>query len=220
MGGQLKTMRGQLATMDEQTRHLEASVGAAQSNATAAKEGAEATKRNIEMQISKERARITVDKPEKLSLGGSKPFGEVHYKIHIWAPTLAIIVEAQVWAYASESHDPSQWFKKSMEITSKDTRETTVISRRVLLLDLVDDELIRLINSKKRFVHFYGFIKYHDAFQSEKDIPHETTFSYTWEVGTDVEPPTVKGGFSPLPKMGERYISEWVKNPPGSNTET
>ncbi len=218
MGSQLRTMRGQLATMVEQTKHLEASVGAAQSNATAAKEGAEATKRSIEMQISKERARITVSKPDRLDLAKYKSYTQVSYTVEVWAPTLAIIVETKVWAYISPSRDTDRWFSASMEIESKDTRSTTTIQRHRILLDSVNEELIAAINTREKFAHFYGTISYRDAFQSENDVPHETTFSYIWEVGTDVT--NVAGRIPAPPKIGERYVSEWVEHPTGSNKET
>jgi hypothetical protein len=75
-------------------------------------------------------------------------------------------------------------------------------------------ELQKQVNEKQKFVHFFGFIKYRDVFQSETDVPHETTFGYLWAVGSDV-----KGG---MPQLGDsgRWSSEWIEHPPGANKET
>jgi hypothetical protein len=99
-----------------------------------------------------------------------------------------------------------------IDIAPTDTWNSCATSKTTFLF-VSSEGLKEDINEKRKFVHFHGVIKYKDVFQSEADLPHETTFGYRWEVGADVH-----GDF---PKIGEgRWTSEWVENPAGANRES
>jgi len=198
-------MEGQLTQMSVQSDILKKSVKAAE-------DGADAAKKNVDLLASKERARISVETPSKFEIKDGF-FNDVKYRVHIFAPTPPIIVSAEVNAEIDDSDTLTYKWMHSMDIASIDVRQSTILEKKTLLIVVVDNNLRRLINEKKRFIHIYGTIKYRDIFQSDKDEPHETTFGYVWRVGTDV-----RGGF---PQVGEgRWASGWEENPPGINKET
>lgn len=122
------------------------------------------------------------------------------------------MVDAQVNAQVSESPSVNSRWTHRIDIAPTDTWKSCAIERTALLF-VSSDGLKEDINEKRKFVHFHGVIKYKDVFQSETDNPHETKFGYLWEVGSDI-----RGG---VPQLGEgRWLSEWVENPPGGNTES
>jgi len=99
-----------------------------------------------------------------------------------------------------------------MNLASTDTWISTIIEKNAFLIT-GGNEWIGDVKEKRKFIHFYGCIKYWDVFQAKTDEPHETSFGYMWVVGNDI-----KGG---IPKFGDgRWLSEWVENPLGANKET
>jgi hypothetical protein len=203
--GTLTTIKRQVSIMERQTKATEDTVKAAQ-------DSAEAAKNNIKIFTIKERARISVDKPEKLALNASL-FNSVQYEVQVSAPTPAIVVDARHGTSITDSPDlPQNIFPHGSDIQSKDARTSGTPKRSTVLFVQVDERFIEQVKNKQKFVHFYGYIRYRDAFQTENDPPRETKFSYLWRVGRDI-----LGG---IPKVGEPYFSEWVENPPGSNSET
>jgi hypothetical protein len=219
MHGQFVIMRGQLGAMESSGREITEQTKILQASVRIAEKSADAAKQNVEIFISKERARIAVEAPKELQLvAGPLPLTRIKYKIDVSAPTPAIIVDAQVSAEITNSRvlDTSPFatsgFTHSMSIASKDTRTTSVIERSTLIFESIDQAVIDSINTKQKFVHFHGFIRYKDIFQAAEAKPHETAFRYLWEVGSDVR--------RTIPSVGERFTSEWVENPPGSYAET
>jgi hypothetical protein len=180
--------------------------------ANAAKQSADTAKDNVRLIIEKERSRITVEIPSKLTITNTM-FNTINFKVHVFAPTPAIIIDAQVGAQITDSRDlKTRWLIHAMNLSSIQTRMSSVIEKNTVLFEN-GNGLMEAINAKTKFVHFWGIIKYKDVFQSDADKPHETVFGYIWEVGADVA-----GGF---PKIGEgRWMSEWVEHPPNDNRET
>ncbi|HMD16605.1 MAG TPA: hypothetical protein VKH18_08060 [Terriglobales bacterium] len=193
-GRQVEVTAGQLRAMHEQITEMSRQTDIIQKSVRAAEDGAEAAKKNVDFLVSKERARISVEIPSKLDLGDGF-FNNVKYRIHIFAPTPAVIVSAEANAGTNDEITLKYRFTHTMGITSIEARQTTVIEKSTYLIEVVDAKFRQAIYDKQEFVHFYGFVKYRDIFQSETDEPHETRFGYVWMVGADI-----KGGFL---KMGE-----------------
>lgn len=198
--------------MEKQDGKLAKLAQAASDNAKAASNSADLARKNVESFIAKERARISVEVPDPLQLK-DQFFNHVKYKVRIIAPTPALIVSSEVNALVLDSTDTGHSWMHSMYLSSSDTAATAAIEQSALIIAHVDDSFRSEVNEKKKFIHFFGRIRYRDVFQAETDVPHETTFGYLWAVGADI-----KGG---PPVMGEgRWLSEWIENPSGINKET
>jgi hypothetical protein len=178
----LRQVKRQADTLEDHKAKFEDLATAANNNAIAANASAKAVTGIVTAFVSRERARISVEAPSKLELVDGF-FNTVKYRIHIFAPTPAIIVTAEVNAGSDTEETLKYKWTHNMGITSIDTRQTTVIERTTLLIEMVNPAFRQVINEKTKFIHFHGFIKYRDIFQSESEEPHETRFGYIWRVG-------------------------------------
>jgi hypothetical protein len=185
-----KAAADSVGAMNRQAEILERQTKATEDAAVAAKEGAEATKRSIELMVRKERAQIRVRiKPLNLHPVGGLP--AVEYTVHFFGMTNAFVRETQAIAFVSNS----------------DERETGGVRLSIRIPDVItpasppqmdcstfpqpnmtlEQATIEKIEHRQAFIHFYGFIKYDDAFGQSQ----ETTFRWLWTV-TDM--PSVSGG--------------------------
>jgi hypothetical protein len=168
MGGQLKVMQGQLAAMERQTGHLEASVWAAQASANAAD-------KSIELVINKERARLRVE-PLELDLAEA-PTYFARYLVEFNGTTPAFISSSGALGIITASIEQTEnpfipdlfippviSASTESEVRSAPLWGLRLVSRR----DLVTNTL---------FIHFFGYIKYLDVFDKER----ETVFGFIWE---------------------------------------
>src|ERR1019366_4089342 len=179
MGEQAKLMQGQVGEMGKQTDILSKSVSAAEKSAEAAKE-------NMALIVSKERPRISINKPASLDLSSSGPH-RVEYKLNFSGLTTAYILESLAIAGISDSRDilpddtvftPPVTFLPN-EVTPVSTPvygasawimpDMTVPKTRI-------DELV----AGKKFVHFWGFVRFRDAFFDVSRIERVMKFHYTW----------------------------------------
>jgi hypothetical protein len=182
--------------------------------ATAAKDSAEAAKTSVEAVISKERARISIEKPEALKLKDD-PFTRIKFKVHVFAPTPAVIIESTAYADVTDSTTPpSEVWHHPVVFAPNETRADAVLEKDTWLLHKVDDAFRQKLYEERTFFHFRVTIRYRDVFQSMSDEPHETRIGYLWVVGTDVQ------NRVPRPGSTERWFSGWEENPPGYNRET
>jgi hypothetical protein len=213
----LGAIRRQADIMDSQKTMLQDSVKAAQDNASAAKEGAEAANKNIEMFISKERARIRVD---LLPFSITDMVGETHlinFVITMHGSTAAFITDSGVSAYFLpkdainvEGVSDAVMFPISNLPSTISPGSPPINTYSFLFIDKDDYALIiSEIESGRMVIGMRGFIKYWDVF----DKPQETAFRYAW---------SLEGG--PLGALGvinKLSDGEWVRSgPPEDNRET
>jgi hypothetical protein len=178
MGAQLKAMEESSKQVNKQIEILERSVAATEKSADAAKE-------NIELYISKERARLRVEiKPLVLS-PKPEPGYRVDFAVSIDGPTAAFITESLCVACVAPE-----------EIIDNSELGDMIMFPIRLLPDVIaansqpldcyaffgltnpDEELYILeIGASRLFVVIRGFIKYKDVFDRE----HATYFRYVWK---------------------------------------
>jgi hypothetical protein len=172
MGVQAEHMKGQIAEIAAQSGILKESVDVARS-------AAEAAKQNIALVINKERARIMIVKPEKLSFVIDN-FVAVEFKLLFYGTTPAYEVQSKVNCILSESRDSFQTFFSHgihdlpIIVSPADIKPTY---RDFLMQPLMLDQItLDKINKLEMFLHFGGIIKYNDFMEKAR----ETAFHYRW----------------------------------------
>jgi hypothetical protein len=183
-GWTLLAIKRQADFMEQQTGILRESVTAAKTTADAAKASAEATKENVEIFISKDRARIRVELEDlKLEpLLDDRLFHQARYRVELHGSTEAFIVDTLAYAYVSNSPVPDySEFNPPMGIPWVIKPASPVIESSTFLwrkIETPSSEIEREITQRKSFAHFHGFIRYNDVFERER----ETKFRYIWNV--------------------------------------
>jgi len=202
----------QFGIMERQTVATEKAVEAARDNAMAAKDGAEATNKNIEMFISKERAKLRVDL-KKLSLTPRHlSVYAVDFTVSIYGTTTAYIAETGCSAcFLPLEHVGSSGTGasviSSLSLLPKAISPNTPPIEQFTIFHLGSqntEAIISDIKSDKLFVEIRGFIKYKDVFDRDR----ETRFRYVWKFSS----------FFPT-TMGERYGSWEICGSPEDNKE-
>jgi hypothetical protein len=213
MRRQTRHVARQAQSMRYQTTHLRNSVeeGRKAANATeiaakAAMEGATATNKNVEMYISKERARLIVDL-KKLSLA---PFSgtwayAVEFTVSIFGTTPAYILESRCAAYIApletamneeELADGVMFSPRSLpKVFPADSPPLEEFAIFHFATDGHTEDMFAGIKADELFVGVRGFIKYRDVFDRERD----TRFRYVWKYSTIPPPP------------GDERWGSWVK---------
>jgi hypothetical protein len=187
MGGQLEAMRGQLTAMERQTPHLEASVWAAQSSADAAM-------KNIELVISKERARLRIKLSDlKLVPEGDLGVYLVNFTVNIVGTTPAFITDTRCGGGIvdpqiiddAETGDrgmvPLQRFPDVIAPDSQPIPKFAIFHSS----GNESDGLLEEVKANRLFVMLRGFIKYKDVFDRER----VTNFRYVWKYEDFTVPP-------------------------------
>jgi hypothetical protein len=180
-------IREQVDLMEKQTKAIV-------DTAEAAKFSAAAADKNLEMIISKERARIRV-KPKELNLSPKPlPIYGVDFTVSISGASAAFIIDAQCCAYSSPKEQIGvgyDAFTLQFEILDVISPNIAPINCSTIFLFGIPDaaDEIPEIKADRLFVELRGFIKYKDVFDRER----ETRFRYVWK-------------FSPYAPMdGERF---------------
>jgi hypothetical protein len=153
-------------------------------NAVAAELAANAAKDNIELLISKERARLVVDLDD-LELSPHRGIYEVRFKVSILGTTPAFIVDTKCAAYVV----PEEW------VAHEETSDRIMLALRSIpstipinsqpieefaILFLANEEnstaIIAEVEARRLFVGIRGVIVYKDVFDRERKTP----FRYVW----------------------------------------
>ncbi len=179
MLGQMRRMGEQITEMSVQSGILQESGGVARAAAKVCQDGADAANSNIKLLVNKERARIMIVKPEKLSLEVGS-FVAVQFKLLFYGTTPAYEVKAKVNCVLSESRDsfefsfPHGIHELQSVISSSDIKSfyRDFLMRPLTLDDVTLDKIIKL----EAFIHFVGVIKYNDFME----VARETAFHYRW----------------------------------------
>jgi hypothetical protein len=146
----------------------------------ATRDSADAANRSVKLVISKERARITIETPDSLKLppdsNGLSFMPCIKYRVRLFGPTEAIIMESRGGSYVSDSDKPSAnepelklWIPKIISPKDSPVEATSIFHATA---SEIED-----IRQDKRFVHFWGIIWYRDIF--ENDYP--VRFRYIWK---------------------------------------
>jgi len=203
----------QIGIMERQTAATEKTAEAARDNAIAAKDGADAANKNIEMFISKERAKLRVDL-KKLSLT-PRPLSvyTVDFTVSIYGTTTAYITETGCSAsFLPLEHigspETGAAAVSSLSLLPKAISPNTPSIDQYTIFHLGSqntEAVISEIKNDKLFVEIRGFIKYKDVFDRDR----ETRFRYVWKFSS----------FVPI-TMGERYGSWEICGSAEDNRET
>jgi len=159
-------------------------LNAIQTQAKLMEQNLAAAKENIEIFISRERARIRVEL-ESLELNSSPEdlvlAHEVRYRVEFFGLTPAFIAEGRIRALTSDSPEPDySSIDVPVSLPSVMTPSSPTIAKRTFLfpsIKLTQAE-ISSIMERKRFVHFSGSITYKDIFDRDR----ETKFRYRWTI--------------------------------------
>jgi len=188
----LKAIKRQAEWMKRQTTILVEYNKATREAANAAIENANAAKASIGMVVSKERARLRIEVDDLALPKGINPFSliTVKYRVRLWGPTAAIIVNTRSDAIVSESEEPpNEPLMSSLSLPAIISPSDPPAERYQLIIPSPDLEKdILSIKSDKKFVHFWGVIHYQDVFERH----YWLRFRYVWKftsfvkiVGTD-----------------------------------
>jgi hypothetical protein len=178
----------QAATLEEHSEHLSGLVRAANANAEAAKTNAEVASNNLEMFIGKERPWLKIEL-EPLSLqppSVGPPFILAHYKLRIYGPTEAFILQSSIYGILTDS-DKIEDAKATLGgsvVTESVISPTYVPEDRFVLVMKKSDkwdvsptqEDIGDVDEGKKFIHIWGYVRYKDRFGRE----HWTKIRYIW----------------------------------------
>jgi hypothetical protein len=179
-------MRRQWVEMSQQTKALKEYVEETKKIAKSTVDSAKAAQDNIALVVNKERARIRIVKPEKLSLVVGNIIG-VEFKLLFYGTTPAFEVQSKVNCILSESKEsftpfiPHGIHDLPSVVSSSDIKP----SYRDFLMNLMplDDETLIKISKLETFLHFAGTIKYNDFME----VSRETAFHYRWNA-PDISP--------------------------------
>ena len=222
MGSQLKAMNDQLGAMqsagaqtDRLIEQAAAQVEAIRDQAAAARVSADVAQENIEMFISKERARLRVEvEPLKFLSRGKSGADTVRYTIKFYGATDAVILASAHHTQVSVSGDLVHSDHNLAVVFPMDIPAvigpSTVLGEKFQFIFpemTLKQTTIDAINRGDVLVHFYGFIKYKDVFGKER----ETTFNYCWDAGS---PLSIQGIDLPARQMWKRV------GPPEANLAT
>jgi hypothetical protein len=163
---------------------------------------------NMKLVINKERMRISLEVlpllPPENDGGLDANIGTVPYRLRFSGQTRAVVIASCVTAEVTDYSDPNfgndglSWgvssgtvFEPSLTV---EEHSASVYNMTPLVVDF--------INNRKSFLHFFGYFRYQDVFERER----ETVFCYTWHPR------------APFPAIGG---DGWVKSgPTNANHET
>jgi hypothetical protein len=181
---QANEMKRQADLMDKQATKLEESVAVADKAAVAAQGSADAAKQNIELFISKERARVSVE-INPFNLNPPVPGHTVSYNLRVRgsADAEAYVTSSAATALVTDSQEtPTGGFLEMpmIDIPNVLIKHNPVENRITFLQPKIrlEQSEIDSITQGKAFVHFWGFIKYKDVFERNR----ETKFRYVWKL--------------------------------------
>jgi hypothetical protein len=172
-----------LGAIKRQAEHMGTQTAASAIASAAAMKSAEAAIQNVEVFVSKERARLRIE-AEKLKLEPPVEYSiqEVWHTVANHGSTPAFVVDSGSIAYVSDSDQPSEkqvllpplmGYESVILPNAKPLRKSTFfVGNKLTKAD------IAAIDDGKCFVHVHGFIKYKDAFDRER----ETRFKYVWQI--------------------------------------
>jgi len=165
---------------------------------------------NIKIIVSKERARLRIEVDDLMLPKGVNPFSliSVKYRVRLYGPTAAIIVNTISDAIVSESQEPpNELLMSGLSIPAIISPSDPPAEGHQLIMPSPDLEKdILSIKRDKKFVHFWGVIHYQDVFEKH----YWLRFRYAWKFTS----------FVSLGKDGDR-IGRWHENgPPEDNSET
>jgi len=175
-------VRTQVGVMERQTK-------ATEDAAIAAKEGAEAASKNIEMFISKERARLKISQ-KPLDLSKEAVAYTVDFTVDNYGSSAANVVETGCVTYALPLQSISEPDVCSAVMFPMHSIPSIIPpngppSEQYAFL-FAQDMVLNEVKSDRIFVGIRGFIKYRDTFDRER----ETRFRYVWKYHSLMPTPT------------------------------
>jgi hypothetical protein len=189
-----EAVRTQVGVMERQTK-------ATEDAAIAAKEGAEAASKNIEMFISKERARLKIGlKP--LDLNKEAVAYTVDFTVDNYGSSAANVIETGCVTYAlplqlvGEPDVCDAVMFPMHSIPSIIPPNKPPLEQYAFLF--IQEVMVNEVVSDRMFVGIRGFIKYRDMFDRER----ETRFRYVWKYHAFMPTPTGAARWGSWEKCG------------------
>lgn len=178
---------GTLSEMKTQRNIMQGQLAEMKAGGELTKASADAARDSVEIVISKERARLSVE-PELLKLPNEKSdtaFFSVCYRIKHQGATDAKIIGGETFALLTDSEaapsldDAMSWGISAPQwFTKEDSAENHYQAVwKVGKIANVDMEDARDLRGGKQFIHFWGFIKYEDIFGRSRMC----TFRWMWK---------------------------------------
>lgn len=207
MDAQLKAMGESSKQVNRQIEMLERSVAATEKSAVTAKE-------NIELYISKERARLRVEMKPLVLPPKPDPAYTVNFTVNIYGPTAAFITESLCVAYIFPMEvidNPELGVAVMFPIHPLPTvipANSPPLDCYAFLSLISSDEkfFISEVKARRFFVGIRGFVKYKDVFDRER----VTAFRYVWKYHEAMDSPGE-----------EQEYGDWIKRgKPEENQET
>jgi hypothetical protein len=151
----------------------------------AAQQAAEAAAQNIQILISKERARLQMEVGSHEIATVYDPLLEhkVEFRLRCYGTTQATIVETRAWGQINDSRE---WHRgesygplliPSVLNPPEGAEGSFLLSYGGALSSPID--VGEMITAGKLFAHFYGYIRYEDIFGGQWKYP----FRYAWIIG-------------------------------------
>jgi hypothetical protein len=172
-----------LKKIDEQARVM-------RDQLTAMKGQISAAERATDLVISKERARISMDQPKPLILNYAGPNG-VDYRLQFSGVTDANVLESKAVVGISSSADSKPtdvvFIPRILKLPNQvnplilQTLDATAHFQPDILLTQAD---MNDIKAQKKFVHFWGFIRFRDAFYDVLLKDRLFEFQWVWTLYT------------------------------------
>jgi hypothetical protein len=212
-GLQVWLLRRTLGAIQRQADLMERQTVATEVAADAANASAAATKENIEILISKERARIRIEvgRLEIRPPDDPFPIHEVNYKVFCYGTTPAFPLASLATLSVTDSQKPANKpLPIRMSLPSVINPAAEGIEKSAILFDTLQQNGFDRIRKGELFPHFYGSIKYRDVFDRQR----EYRFRYVWRLSSWL--PVPSNEHTKLEDLGS-----WFKcGAEGDNSET
>jgi hypothetical protein len=202
-----QTIERQTGIMDDQLKAMKSQLVTTGSQLVEMGRQTEMLERSVQIVISKERPRLSV-KVNALNLT-NPGLQSVKYDVQFSGLTTAFILGSTAILGMSDSEEPPTFlFKPSMhKISAQITPSTAPFEGKAFLmpdLTLTEGQITDIIE-RKRFIHFWGFIKYRDVFYDVFKRDRETIFGWVWNF---TDHPDSTDTSKPWGYWKERYYSE------------
>jgi hypothetical protein len=181
-GLQVFLLWGNLRAIERQAIQMERQTGILEKTVALAEKSAETARQNLEMLVSRERGHLHVQiMPLEWPLQPGSP--KLNYRVTHSGATEAYITSSCARAEITDSPEPGDdahwWPAMSIpQIITPNDKVTEAHVQDIFPRPTLEQADIEAIDAGKKFIHFRGFIRYHDVFGTERS----TRFRRVWEV--------------------------------------
>ncbi len=140
--------------------------------------------------VNKERARLNVevDPLQQFEINQQSRISEIKFRVVYYGTTEAFKVTTQVWVEIRDDSDsaPSAGaIGTNLRIPRVIAKDTILEDQRFTISPPLTGDLLQSVQNGEKFVHFFGWIRYTDIFDKQR----ETGFYFTWSKTLDPRHP-------------------------------